>query len=27
LAQPVCMRITEAPNILQPMIACEADGF
>jgi hypothetical protein len=27
LAQPVCMRITEAPNILQPMIAYEADGF
>src|SRR4029077_8520992 len=27
LAQPVCLWITEAPDILQPMITCEADGF
>ena len=27
LAQPVCMWITEAPDVLQPMIASEADGF
>ena len=27
LAQPVCVRITGAPDILQPMITCEADGF
>ena len=27
LVQAVCMRITEARDILQPMIACEADGF
>jgi hypothetical protein len=27
LAQPVCVRITGAPDILQPMITREADGF
>ena len=27
LSQPVCVWVTRAPDILQPMITCEADGF
>jgi hypothetical protein len=27
LAQRVCIRIIEAPDVLQPMIPCEADRF